>query len=429
MADSVAGHRSENSTNVSKAGLEREAVEARLRIPELRKRAKIARWITALVLLGGIIAAGYAYWMKSRPPVLSYRTAAVERRTIVRVVEATGHLDSRLRFEVSAPAPGRLASIAVKEGDSVKTGAVLARLDNRAVALAVQTAAAAREAAKWQAAEAQTALQSAQRERSQVERLESKGLASAQDLSAAQDRETQAQASLRAIVAERVMAESNVAAAKLAEKYGAIVAPIDGVVLRAPETSGIAVSPERGALFIIGESLKTMRLMVDVSEADIGDVRPNQQAQFEVQAYPGRTFVAQVERIGLDARSDAGVVTYPVQLSAINNDGVLLPGMSVVVHIEVARAADALAVREAALRFEPDGAPSADGRTRVFIYKRGAELTPIKVQVGISDGIYTEVKPQNSKNLAVGDLVAVGVGYTATRPSGQPGISLGSKNK
>jgi HlyD family secretion protein len=399
-----------------------------LRIPQLRKRAKMMRWVVAVALLCGAVAAWYVYWTKSQPVGPSYRTYAVQRRTIVRTVEATGRLDTRLRFEVSPPAPGRLATIEAKVGDRVKQGALLARLDDRAAALTVQTAAATREAVSWRAAEAKTALETAKRERTQVERLVAKGLASTRELSAAQEQEARAQSALRAALAERGVAESNVATAKLTEKFGAIVAPIDGIVLVAPETPGVVVTPERGALFVIGESLEKLRLTVNVSEADVGDVRPEQQARFEVQAFPGRSFDARVERVGLDARFEGGVVTYPVQLLAANPEGVLLPGMSAIVNIEVARVKDVLAVREAALRFEPEGAPDAKSRSRVFRL-RGANLAAVNVQSGLSDGMYTEVRPAAEETLTEGDRVVVGTSYTATGSSKQPGLTLGNKDK
>lgn len=401
-----------------------------MRIPELRKRAKMMRWVVAVVLLGCAVAAWYVYWTKSQPVGPSYRTYAVEQRTIVRTVEATGRLDTRLRFEVSPPAPGRLASIEAQVGDRVKQGALLARLDDRAAALTVQTAAATREAVSWRAAEAKTALDSAKRERTQVERLAAKGLASARELSAAQDQEARAQSVLRAALAERGVAESNVATAKLTEKFGAIVAPIDGIVLAAPETPGVIVTPERGALFVIGESLERLRLTVHVSEADIGDVRPDQQAHFEVQAFPGRSFDARVERVGLDARFEGGVVTYPVQLLAANPEGVLRPGMSAIVNIEVARVKEVLSVREAALRFEPEGAPEAKARSRIFRLQPGSDLAAVSVQTGLSDGIYTEVRPDAGQKLTVGDRIVVGTSYTAAASSaGQPGVTLGNKDK
>jgi HlyD family secretion protein len=402
-----------------------------LRIPELRKRAKVFRWA---VIFGGLALAGmggYVYWLKSRPVGPSYRTAGVVRRSIVRVVEASGRLDTRLRFEVAAPAPGRLASISVRVGDTVKQGTVLARLDDRAAALAVQTASASRTAASWRVAEAKANLQAAQRERAKTEQLVAKGLASEQQVLEAKDREARADAALGAIFAEKGVAETTLATARLAEKFGAIIAPIDGIVLSAPETPGEAVAPEKGPLFVVGKPLDKMRLTVEVNEAEIGEVRAGQHAHFDVQAFTGRQFYARVERVGIDAHASGGVVTYPVELAASNPEGALLPGMSALVRIEVARVADALAVREAALRFEPEGASDAPSRSRVFELKRGARLVAVNVEPGLSDGIFTEVRPVAGQTLRAGAQVAVGMGQPAVTSSanGQPGVSLSGKQQ
>ena len=104
--------------------------------------------------------------------------------------------------------------------------------------------------------------------------------------------------------------------------------------------------------------------------------------------------------------------------------------MTAAVQLEVARATNVLAVREAALRFVPPGYAPAPGRTRLFRRVSPAQLTAVAVTPGLSDGTYTEVRgrprPADAP-LSEGDEIAVGLLRADAADRAQPGISLGKK--
>ena len=118
----------------------------------------------------------------------------------------------------------------------------------------------------------------------------------------------------------------------------AIRAPIDAVVLAAPERVGTVVSPEIGRLFVLGSTLDVMRIRVSVAEADVAEVKPGQSASFSVPAFPGRTFEARVVHVSPEAQRERSAVTYEVTLEASNRPQLLFPGMTADVRIGVARA-------------------------------------------------------------------------------------------
>jgi HlyD family secretion protein len=380
------------------------------------------------LLLAAAAAGTVMYGRRTEPVLELYRTVPVARRDVVRVIEATGHLDARSRFEVPAPFAGRLTELLVKAGDRVKAGQVLARLDDRAGVFAVRNASASRQAASWHMAEARSALEAATEERTRVGRLLERGLASSQEVAAAKNAVARASAALEAARAEESVADSQLASARFTQNQGEIVAPIEGVVLIAPENLGAAVTPER-ALFVLAEPLEWMRVDVDVGEADIGEVRVGQEASFEVQTFPGRSWSARVERVAVEPRRDGGVVTYPVRLIADNREGKLLPGMSAAVKLEVARATQVLTVREAALRFVPplDSIASAPPRTRLWKRVGPGQLQAVSVHPGISDGMYTQIDAAGDVPLGERDAIAVGLLRSDAAERGQPGISLGGK--
>jgi len=399
------------------------AQDNRLQIPQLARRARLRRLLVLLVLLAAAGAA-VAYYTRPKPAAELYRVDRVARRTLIQLVETTGSVDVRSRVEVPAPTAGRLTSIAVQIRQKVEKGQLLATLDERAAQLAVRSAKVGVQAAAGRVGQAQAGFVSAQQVEERVRRLHDKGLASQQELGDAQSELARARAALDALRAERKLASEQVASAELGQSMSAIVAPAAGVVLRAPDRVGAAVRPEAGPLFVISDPLDTMRIEAFVGETEIALVQPGRKAEVLVQAIPGRSFSASVERIGLEPKREGGVVQYPVSLLVDNPDGALLPGMSARVRMEVARAEQVLSVHEAALRFSPEDAEPAKPRSRVFVRSGDNDLVEVAIEAGISDGVHTELKPAEGAQLGEGDYVAIGL-LQPGQSSGKPSVSLG----
>ena len=408
------------------ANVQAETLEQSLVIPpEVRRGVRRRRWVT-LALFGVAAAAGAAALVvRNRPVPTEYRTTPVERRTIVRMVEATGHLDVTRRVEVGIPEQGLLVELLVHAGESVKAGQPLARLDARAAQIALSGAKATMAAAGSRVAEAETALAAATESRERVERLLQKELASASDLAAAKSAESKAKAALATARAERSATTQGLKSAELSQTLTTLASPIDGVVLQAPNALGPAVDANsRG--FVVGSGLESLRVDADVAESEVGQLHTGQLAHFSVPAFPGRTFDGRVERIGIDAQRGVAAVRYPVELRAENPGRALLPGMTATVTIEVNRAENVLAVREAALRFRPEGAGDAPPRSQVWtVTPRG--LDAVNVKPGLSDGAFTAVEAEPAAALPVGTKLALGVLNAEPSKSSGPGIKLGSR--
>ena len=403
------------------------AKQPELVIPELEGRARLRRFLLTATLLAGAVAA-YFFYTRKPPAVELYRTLPVERRTLVQAVEAAGKLDVQSRVEVPAPAGGRLIAIHVTQGDVVKAGQLLAELDPRAVALAVRGAQAAAEAAFGGLSSARSRKETAARALERAKTLVSRGLASSEDVAAAEAELAEASAAMDAARGEHRVAGESVAAARLNQNLTRMQAPVAGLVLRAPERLGAAVSPEGGPLFEIGDPLTTMRVDASVSETEVASIKPGQKAEVFVTALPGRTFQGRVERVFIEPERREGAVLYPVRLSVENPEGVLLPGMTARARMEVARADDVLSVHEAALRFLPSDVEPAPLRSRVFRRVSAEKIEPVTVRALISDGVYAQVEAAGDKPLRERDQLAVGL----LRPesgSGRPQMTLGDKKK
>lgn len=344
------------------------------------------------------------------------------RGSIVKEIRVTGHVELTDQVEVPAPIEGQLVDVVVEPGDEVEKGELLAHLDRVSAQVAFLVAEAELQVARARVSEAEAAAQSAVQSLERTERLERKGLASASALEQARSETTKARAAVHAARAERAAAIERASLKGRDRDRTDIVAPRAGLVLEVPPHTGMMVGP-RSRLFRIGAPLDPMHVEAPIGEADIGEMSLGLTAKFEVPTYPGRVFEATVKHINPDPKTEHGAIFYTVTLTADNPDRVLLPGMTAQVRIKVAEVEDVLAVREASLRFTPQGAPEAPPRSRVW-RMNGTELEEIPVEIGISDGAFTEVRPVDAEGLQVDDLVAVGLALEGYGDAATPSLSL-----
>jgi HlyD family secretion protein len=199
-----------------------------------------------------------------------------------------------------------------------------------------------------------------------------------------------------------------------------IRSPMSGVVLDRSVEPGqtVAASLEAPVLFTLAEDLSQMELKVDVDEADVGLVLEGQKATFVVDAYPDRTFEAQITRVCYGSDTTDGVVTYETVLKLENKDLSLRPGMTATADIMVRNLKNILLIPNGALRFSPPvekkekpsrslmdsllpGPPkhtkepreekeSSGAGRRIWILKAGQQR-PLMIEVGVTDGVKTQV--------------------------------------
>ena len=199
-----------------------------------------------------------------------------------------------------------------------------------------------------------------------------------------------------------------------------IRAPVDGTVVSRQVNVGQTVAASLAApiLFEIAQDLAKMQVDTNVDEADIGRVQVGQNATFTVDAYPRRVFRGMVTAIRKAPINTQNVITYDVVIAVGNDDLKLFPGMTANVKILVDHRDNVLKVANAALRFRPESAAPAASSNETSRSRRGAGAAqavwtlgadkkpqPVSVQLGITDGTWTEVK---SGGLEQGDPVIVG---------------------
>ncbi len=188
------------------------------------------------------------------------------------------------------------------------------------------------------------------------------------------------------------------------------------------KTNGLVSSLNAPSLFLIAKDLKRLQVWASVNEADIGNVRSGQAVTFTVDAYPGRVFkgVVAPDQPRLNASMTQNVVTYTVVINTDNSDGKLVPYLTANLQFEVSKHTDVLLVPNAALRWKPlpqQVAPEArdeyiarqrrskgpggeqppagvekepHDRGVLWVQDNGF-VRPVKVRIGLSDGLMTEI--------------------------------------
>lgn len=396
-----------------------------------RRRLRI--WLLGAALMA---AAGLTVrYVQARSPAANgpaYLTVSVTRGDLHVQVSATGTLQPTNTVDVGSELSGLVVAVFVDENAVVKKGQVLARLDTSRlqdqITRSEATLAAAEARVTQTDATVREATASVERLR-EVSRLSNGKVPSKVEMDAAEATLARAAADRLSAVASVTEVRATVNSDRTSLAKASIRSPIDGIVLKRSVEPGqtVAASLQVATLFTIAEDLRKMELEVAVDEADVGRVSDGQTATFSVDAYPGRTYDAQVTRVAFGATTVADVVSYATVLVVANDDLSLRPGMTASAEIATASVTAALLVPNAALRYTPEAAAAsgpgfvsslmpgpprgnttrvatttpADGTRTVWVLRSGVAQA-VAVTTGVTDGRTTEVL---AGALAEGDQV------------------------
>lgn len=356
-----------------------------------------------MVLLGAAMMTGC-----SKKSSFTYTEAEAAKQDIVNSVTATGTIEPVTSVDVGTQVSGVISKLYVDYNSVVKAGEVIAELDRTNLMSELSSA-----QASLKSAQSELDYQKTNYERYKA--LYDKGLISANDFEQARLSYVQAQQKTQQQKESVKKAQTNLG-------YATITSPIDGVVLSKEVEEGqtVASSFSTPTLFKIARDLTDMRVIADVDEADIGDVKEGQRVTFTVDAFPDDTFEGQVTQVRQEATTESNVVTYEVVISAPNDDLKLKPGLTANVVIFTMEAKDVLAVPSKALRFTPREAmlnsdetiTDTDAKEKVWV-KEGSNLKAVAVETGMTNGTLTQI----TKGLKPGTHVLTEV--TAMQPEAE----------
>jgi membrane fusion protein (multidrug efflux system) len=293
------------------------------------------------------------------------------RAEMLAVHSGTASLEADQEAAVVAKVGGEVRFLLVEEGQTVKAGQVLARLDGDQLRL--------------ETAKAQATLAKLERDYKRNIELHDKGLMSP---GAFENLKYE-------VEAQRAAYDM----ARLQLSYTEIRAPIGGVLAERRIKVGNTIKPNDELFRVV--DMKPLLAYVHVPERELDRLKPGQPAQIQVDAVPGQHFVGRVAR--LSPVVDPATATFKVTIELDDPSARLKPGMFARIGIVYER-------REGALQIPRTAIVEDEGRSTVFIVEGGkAQQRPI--EVGLANAGYVEV---TSGLMGAEKIVVVGQGGLKT---------------
>jgi RND family efflux transporter MFP subunit len=333
-----------------------------------RRRRWLNRWTVLLAVV--IVVAGAIAARQATAPV------AVETATVttayptqsLSVLNATGHVVAWRKAAVSTKATGRLEWLGVQEGTRVKEGQVIARLENRDVAAAHDSAVANGAVARASLETAEAELRDAETSFHRSEDLFARKFIAASALDTARARYEKAQAGISNAKAGIGVADANARQAEVALEQTLIRAPFDGLVLTKNANVGDILTPfssatdSKGAVVNMAD-MATLEVEADVSEASIAKVKPAMPAEIQLDAYPDTRLMGEVSRIVPTV--DRSKATLLVKVAFREKDPRVLPDMSA--KVAFLSREPAPAERRPVIAVRAEAVTKRDGRNVAFV--------------------------------------------------------------
>lgn len=375
--------------------------------------------VLAVVAVAGVAAYFMLHGGKSQVQV-NFETAKVEKATIGSSITATGTIEAVTTVEVGTQVSGIIDKIYVDYNSPVKRGQVIAELDKTNLVSELNSA-----NSNLQGARSDLNYQQANYNRQRT--LFEKGLISANDFESARLALEQAQS----VLSQRQEAVNK---ARTNLGYATITSPIDGIVLSKAVEEGqtVASSFNTPTLFTIVKDMTDMRVIADVDEADIGEVREGQRVTYTVDAYPSEVFQGTVTQVRNEATTTNNVVTYEVVISAPNPDLKLKPGLTANVTVYTLEQPNVVSVPSKALRFTPTkeilqpGQKIVDCNAKKKLWVReGNTFKAYGVSVGISNGTRTQIV----SGIKEGTEVIVDIAEATDQEGADPSAAAASQEK
>jgi len=304
-------------------------------------------WATAALLVTlFLVAAGMWLASAARGAVIVHTASArpISSGANASVLDATGYVTARREATVSAQITGTLTQVLIEEGDLVKEGQVLGRLDDTA-----QRAALAQAEAQWHSAQAllgqfEAQLAQDRRDVKRDEDLVGRKLISEQAVEQARTLVETEAAQVESQRRQIDLAAANVRSAQVQLDYCTVHAPFAGVVIAKAAQVGEIISPfSAGGAFTrtgIGTivDMDSLEVEVDVNEAYINRVQPGQRVESLLNAYPEWRIPSHV--IAIIPTADRAKATVKVRIGLDVKDPRIVPDMGVrVSFLEAGKAA------------------------------------------------------------------------------------------
>jgi len=286
-----------------------------------------ARWVFPTVATLAVVAIAVVFFRAKSSGALALRPTevATTRAALVTPVQAStvltasGYIVARAKAEISPKSVGRIAWMNLEEGQKVKKGELVARLESQELFAQKQQALAQKQQYLAQ-------LENARQELTRARSLWNEQVGARQQFD-------QWAANVKALEAQVANADSQIRYVEELLKNAEIYAPIDGVVTVKKAFVGETVAPQgfggagsAGATFAVIVDLASLEMEADINEQNLGKLALGQPAEVNLDAYPDKPYKARLRQIVPTADRQKGSVKVKVELLA--KDDKVLPEMS-----------------------------------------------------------------------------------------------------
>ena len=344
-----------------------------------------------------------AAWQVLPPGRDAVATVQVSRGDIENSVTALGTLQPRRYVDVGAQASGQIQKIHVEAGDTVKEGQLLVEIDPSTQKAKLDAGRFSIENLKAQLQEQRAQHDLAQQKYQRQQKLAAGGATREEDVQTARAEVRATQARIDMFQAQIRQAQASLRSDEAELGYTRIYAPMSGTVVAVGAREGQTLNAQQQTPLILRIArLSPMTVWAEVSEADIGHVKPGMTAYFTTLSGGTRRWSSTVRQIlpvpprpleqnqgGSPTSGRSGserVVLYTVLLDVDNADNSLMTDMTAQVFFVAEQAQDTLTVPTATL--QPGSRPQWQ---RAQIVAANGEIQAREVRTGISDRLRTQV--------------------------------------
>lgn len=390
-----------------------------------RKKKKSKKKIILFSVIGAVILliVVAAVISGNKEKLVTVQTEKSGKRDITQVVSGTGKIQPDTKVDISAEVSGEIVALPVKEGDQVKKGDLLVKINAEIYSQRIQQQRAGVNYSESQVEVAENNVRKTELDYQRTQQLFDRGLISQSDLDNARIAYEVAQSQLKST---RANVNQNIAILRQSAQdlsKATINSPMDGIVTQLNSELGekvVGTQQMAGTTIMTVSDLSVMDAEIEVSETDITFVKIGDTAKIQVDAFPDRNIKGVVYEISNTAKTTGTgtqeqIINFIVKIRVVDTDVSLKPGMSCNADIKVNSKSNVLAVpiqsitaREE-IKMEnqnPGGDENAPKRVGeddnkkkekpkeiVFVVEKGTptKVKSVEVKTGISDDRYIEI--------------------------------------
>jgi len=337
---------------------------------------KNQRWII-LVIVAAIIVFWILGTMRNNAMV-QVKTVKAQKGTIISRIFTTGVIKAKEQVKISSKSGGRLAFLGVKEGDIVKKGELIAKLDDAELIAQSKQAEASLDQAKID-------LETSKKNHERMSSLFAEKVITEQQMDNALSQLKVSQARLKQIQGQADLIQTQLDNAR-------ITTPISGMVFQKFINPGEIINP--GAPLVTVFNPSSLYVEVNIDEADVGKIRNGQPAEIRLDAYPGAVVEGNVNYIASASQDikEKGV-TFLVEILIKKNGVQLRLGMTADVDITIGKQDNILKIPGIAIL-------EKEGKKYVFIAENGKA-----VRKEITTGLESDEESGIASGIKEGDEV------------------------